>query len=751
MKHFLRFFQHLIQLSMPILLLGFNLIGYCQTSDSKSLDVLQARAQLNAIQQRILEPTIAYSELEQMKEMAGNIKSKAQSCVKKAKKDLSQLDDIAAASATINTPANKQAVDALAQEQEKTRSSLSDCNLLVYESQKTINTINHVLEKEEKSISFSKNPAFWDVPNKMSLLSLPHYHLEGFYQLSGLHIFHQSRFIELLSIQLFSGLFFSFLVYHFLKRLFLLHPRLTLCISPLKRYLPILTIIIILYEAMSTKSTNIYPEPLLVSCLRTMRNYFIVLLLIQFNYHLLSYKKRAKKKLVMKNLTKNVKILLTLVIFATLMRTVSPPSMMTPTNIMLYQTLYLIILIGQFLWIYQHDMVLKKIQTYLPVLPIKTIHFAVGLFCSSLLIAAAFGYNSIALFVIENTFKTFFLIFIILEIIYAIAFYTRILNDKHDPLSIRFHHWAGLKTNKNFIEATLLKYLLIMGCLHVFAYIFLSIWELPTYYLRNLFDFFENDIYFFDYQINLIHITKGLIVFCATIILGRILGALIAKKYVGIQQKNTRITIVTLTNYLSFTFAFLIALIVMGVSLKGFTLVASALSVGIGFGLKDIAADLMSGLILLLNKPLRPGDHIEIKDIEGFITKIKLLSTEIKTLSEANLILPNASLLNQSVINHTYKNKLTRVSTHIMLEDPKDVNRAKALMLEVASHHPDVQHQGKIKPTVMVNLRPDNNAMHVILTLWCIIKDVDDRYRINSDINAKVLEAIQQADIPLKL
>ena len=352
---------------------------------------------------------------------------------------------------------------------------------------------------------------------------------------------------------------------------------------------------------------------------------------------------------------------------------------------------------------------------------------------------------------IEHLIKSYLLIFVFSELIYLIWKFARTLNDPTHPISIKFHRAAGLKPQKKFIEVSILKFLLTIILIHFFFQHAVTLWALPGYYLTSILDYLENSLYLFNVQINLLAILRGLTVFCLIIIFGRFLGTFFARNNTSFNQKNARITIVTLTNYIAFILGFLISLMVIGINLSGFALVASALSVGIGFGLKGIAADLISGLILLLSKPLRPGDYIEIKDVEGFIAKIRLLSTEIKTLSKTNIILPNSALLSQSVTNYTYKNKLTRSTTYIMLEDAKDVKRTQKIMLNVAKKHPDVHQEDHNQPEVIVDLRPDKNALHIVLTLWCIIKNADDRYRINSDINAKVLAAVEKAGIPLKL
>jgi potassium-dependent mechanosensitive channel len=733
------------------LLVLFFCNAYARANTSDELNITQAYAQLKNISQQLKAKTIQYDDLEKTSDIIENLKKQAESCTKQSKQELSQLDALSDNSTGNTTSAIVSKTDFLEQKEAELKETISNCNLLYYEAKKLQKAITLAADHNNLAYNFSKTLPLWEVPDKTSLFNLPHYNLSLLYQLTGTSNIPLDRFFYELLMQILLGIFIAYMLYRVWTYFFKKKKLAALLFKPLRIYLPLIWFFSIVELSLENLLKNISPTPLIINLVQYTNAFFIVLLFIQINQILFAYKKKPPRQRLIQRISTGATLLLIMLSISSLIQLFSPSATLTAASISLYNILYLSLLSVVFLWLLRTALQLALKYKRCTPLKQQLIEGTNSLVFLSLIIAATLGYSAATLFITEHIIKTYFLAFIFLETIIVIWTYARILNDNTDPLSIRFHQWVGLKPNQSPVEVSVLKFLLVLAVIRLFAHFFLILWKLPDYFLSNILDYLKNDIYLFDLHINLIGVLRGLAVFCFIIILGRLLGAFFAHKNTAFAQKNARITIITLTNYMAFIFAVLISLMVLGINLSGFTLVASALSVGIGFGLKGIASDLISGLILLLSKPLRPGDHIEIKGTEGFISKIRLLSTEIKTLSESNVILPNSSLLSQSVTNYTYKNKLTRTTTYIMLKDIADVKRTKALMLAVAKRHPDVHQEKKKKPEVMVDLRPDKSAMHIVLTLWCIIKDADDRYRINSDINAKVLAAVEKAEIPLKL
>jgi potassium-dependent mechanosensitive channel len=124
---------------------------------------------------------------------------------------------------------------------------------------------------------------------------------------------------------------------------------------------------------------------------------------------------------------------------------------------------------------------------------------------------------------------------------------------------------------------------------------------------------------------------------------------------IGVSTSVTR-----LLHYALVSVGFVLALVVLGVDLTKMTLLVSALGVGIGFGLQTIVNNFVCGLILLLERPLRVGDTIELGGQLAKIAKIGLRSTTVRTGDQADVIVPNAELITNRVTNWTLTNRQAR-------------------------------------------------------------------------------------------
>ena len=115
------------------------------------------------------------------------------------------------------------------------------------------------------------------------------------------------------------------------------------------------------------------------------------------------------------------------------------------------------------------------------------------------------------------------------------------------------------------------------------------------------------------------------------------------------------------------------------------------------------------------------------------------------------MIFPNSAFLNKAVINYTYKNKRSLSTSTLMLKDTNDIPRARKIMLDIAKRHPDVIQEGKNAPFVQLDLKDERLSLNIVLILRCIIKDVDDIFRVNTEINARIVKACKKQEITLKI
>lgn len=137
--------------------------------------------------------------------------------------------------------------------------------------------------------------------------------------------------------------------------------------------------------------------------------------------------------------------------------------------------------------------------------------------------------------------------------------------------------------------------------------------------------------------------------------------------------------------YIGFAVAALASVSYVGLDITNLAIVAGALSVGIGFGLQSIVNNFVSGLILLVERPIKVGDWIKVGTHQGYVRRISVRSTEIETFDRASVIVPNSELISGSVTNLTHRNALGRVQINVGVSYDADPEQVQALLLEVAN------------------------------------------------------------------
>ena len=304
----------------------------------------------------------------------------------------------------------------------------------------------------------------------------------------------------------------------------------------------------------------------------------------------------------------------------------------------------------------------------------------------------------------------------------------------------------GYSKNPPFIELILLKIIgqiiTIVGMTFLFAYL---IGE-TSYFLDKFLDKFNYGFKTGGMTIIPAQWFIGLFVFCLLSLFSRHIATKINR---GQQFKDTeekQVAFASIVMYIGFAIATVFGLLLAGFNFTSLAIIAGALSVGIGLGLQSIVNNFFSGLILLIEQPIKPGDRIKINDIEGFVKKVSLRSTQIITPSQEDIIIPNSDLITHQVVNYMFSNKYWRVNCPIGVAYGSDTDKVCKVLMDVALANPEVVKSSPNNPLVFFRSFGESA---LLFELWCLIKDVNKKYIVTSDLNLAIDEAFRKNDISI--
>jgi small-conductance mechanosensitive channel len=177
----------------------------------------------------------------------------------------------------------------------------------------------------------------------------------------------------------------------------------------------------------------------------------------------------------------------------------------------------------------------------------------------------------------------------------------------------------------------------------------------------------------------------------------------------------------------------LVALQAAGLDVRGLAIAGGVLGVGIGFGLQNLANNFVSGVVIGLERPIRPGDVIRVGDHFGTIVRIGARSTALRTLDRVTILIPNSRFLESEVVNWSHGDPVSRVHVPIGVDYGSDVKAVRAALLAAARAHPVVLRE----PRPQVQLRAfGGSSLDFELLVWT--RDPKNQFTLISDLNYRI-------------
>ena len=247
-----------------------------------------------------------------------------------------------------------------------------------------------------------------------------------------------------------------------------------------------------------------------------------------------------------------------------------------------------------------------------------------------------------------------------------------------------------------------------------------------------------------DVTISFAGIFGAVIVFVVGFFLTRAFQGWLQRRYLPQTSLDSglRNSITTGIGYVGFVAAGAIAVSYMGLSLEKVTIVAGALSVGIGLGLQSVVNNFVSGLILLWERTIRVGDLIVVGEEQGYVKRINVRATEIETFDRATVIVPNSIFISGMVKNRVHSDRVGRVIVPVPVPKDSDCDQVSAILRETAESNSDVLED----PPPRVLFKKIGDAI-LEFELVCFVPEVETAARVSSDLTFVIFRRLRSESI----
>ncbi|EXF89099.1 DUF3772 domain-containing protein [Bordetella holmesii] len=269
--------------------------------------------------------------------------------------------------------------------------------------------------------------------------------------------------------------------------------------------------------------------------------------------------------------------------------------------------------------------------------------------------------------------------------------------------------------------------------------------EAPTDLLHRL-DQLYKGLQIGEVQIRPGAVAQALLVLAAGLLSVRLLKRWLATRYLLTTELDPgmQVSAATLFGYAGVVVAVALALSALGIGLERVAWIASALSVGIGFGLQAVVQNFVSGLILLAERPVKVGDWVSLGGIEGDIQRINVRATEIQMSDRSTVIVPNSEFITKTVRNVTHANPIGLVQIKLPMPLSTDAQQVRQIMLEAFAAHENILES----PAPNVYLDGIDNG-HLLFNAKAYVSSPRTAYGVRSALLFEMLRRLDEAGLEM--